>query len=150
MVGFMSDDGVFYIADSLSSEETLKKYKVGYIYDVQKYLDTLEYLKTVKAKLFVPSHAPACEDIAPLVKINIDAVNEIAEKIIEICTRPSTFEQILKQIFDCYSLTMTSEQYVLVGSALRSYLAWLSDTGRIKTQFEGNMMLYSKMPDCVD
>lgn len=31
---------------------------------------------------------------------------------------------------------MNFEQYVLVGSIVRSYLAWLKDTGRLNTIFE--------------
>lgn len=42
MVGFRTADGVVYLADCLSSRETLEKYRIGYIYDVAAYLATLE------------------------------------------------------------------------------------------------------------
>jgi len=48
----------------------------------------------------------------------------------------------LKQLFDDYGLAMTFEQYVLVGSTVRSYLAWLNDTGRLAVQFEDNMLMW--------
>ena len=35
------------------------------------------------------------------------------------------FEHILQKVFDRYQLVMTIEQYVLVGSTIRSYLSWL-------------------------
>lgn len=41
-----------------------------------------------------------------------------------------------------YELTMTYEQYVLVGSTVRSYLAWLKDTGRVEGRIENNMLLW--------
>ena len=57
MVGFRSEDGVVYLADCLSSKETLEKYQIGVIYDVGAYLDTLEQVKQLSATWFVPAHA---------------------------------------------------------------------------------------------
>lgn len=42
MAGFRTPDNVVYLADCLSSRETLEKYRIGYIYDVGAYLATLE------------------------------------------------------------------------------------------------------------
>ena len=39
---------------------------------------------------------------------------------------------------------MNFEQYVLVGSTLRSYLAWLCDTGRLVPVFEDGMLLWTR------
>ena len=142
MVGFRTPDDVVYLADCLSGRETLDKYQIGFIYDVGAYLDTLEKVKTMQAALFVPAHAEAVESIAQLAQYNIDKVNEIAEHILELCSSPLCFEQLLKKLFDDYGLTMTFEQYVLVGSTVRSYLAWLKDTGRITADFDGNMLLW--------
>ena len=142
MVGFRTPEDVVYLADCLSSRETLDKYQIGFIYDVGAYLDTLEKVKTMQAALFVPAHAEAVESIAQLAQYNIDKVNEIAEHILELCSSPLCFEQLLKKLFDDYGLTMTFEQYVLVGSTVRSYLAWLKDTGRITADFDGNMLLW--------
>lgn len=142
MVGFRTSDDVVYLADCLSSKATLDKYKIGFIYDVASYLETLEAVKTMKAKIFVPSHAEATEDISALVQYNIDTVYEIADKICNICSEPLCFEQILKRLFDDYSLKLNFEQYVLVGSTVRSYLSWLKEQGRLDVMFENNMLLW--------
>jgi len=57
MVGFRAPDGVVFLADCLSSRKTLEKYKIGVLYDVAAYLDTLERVKQLQAPLFVPAHA---------------------------------------------------------------------------------------------
>lgn len=142
MVGFRTPDDVVFLADCLSSRETLDKYQIGFIYDVGAYLSTLENVKTMQAKLFIPAHAEAAESVSELAQYNIDKVNEIAEHIVNLCDRPVCFEQLLKQLFDDYGLAMTFEQYVLVGSTVRSYLAWLKDTGRIAVNFSENMLLW--------
>ena len=144
MVGYRTGDGVVFLADCLSSRETLEKYQIGFIYDVAAYLDTLEKVKTMQAELFVPSHAAVTEDIAPLAQVNIDKVHEIAERILEICAEPLCFEAILQRLFRDYGLTMSFEQYVLVGSTVRSYLAWLRDGGRLTVVFEDGMLLWRR------
>ncbi len=116
MVGFRTPDDVVYLADCLSSRETLDKYQIGFIYDIAAYLKTLEMIKTLQARMFVPAHAAASEEIAGLAQYNIDKVMEISERILNICDQPLCFESILKKLFDGYALEMTFEQYVLVGS----------------------------------
>ncbi len=145
MAGFRTPDDTVYLADCLSSRETLDKYQIGFIYDVAAYLNTLEKVKTLKARLFVPAHAEAAEDITELAQYNIDKVNEIADKIVSLCKEPLGFEVILQRLFTEYGLVMNFEQYVLVGSTVRSYLAWLKDTGRLNVVFEKNLLLWEKI-----
>ena len=144
MKGFRTPDDVVYLADCLSSRETLDKYKIGFIYDVAAYLDTLERVKSMTAALFVPSHAEAAEDVSDLARYNIDKVNETAEKITDLCKEPLCFETILQRLFADYELKMNFEQYALVGCTVRSYLAWLKDTGRLNAEFDNNMLLWER------
>lgn len=145
MVGFRTPDDVVYLADCLSSRETLDKYQIGFIYDIAAYLKTLDMVKTMQARMFVPAHANAADEIASLAQYNIDKVMEIAEKIVDICTQPLCFESILQRLFSDYGLVMTYEQYVLIGSTVRSYLAWLKDIGRISGLYENNMLLWQRI-----
>ncbi|MCI8527026.1 MAG: MBL fold metallo-hydrolase [Oscillospiraceae bacterium] len=145
MVGFRTTDDVVYLADCLSSRETLDKYQIGFIYDVAAYLKTLEMVKSLRAKMFVPAHAAASEDVTELAQYNIDQVLEIADKITGICREPLCFETILQKLFSDYGLTMNFEQYVLVGSTVRSYLAWLKDSGKVNALFENNMLLWQRI-----
>jgi len=142
MVGYRTPDGAVFISDCLSSVETLDKYGVGYIFDVEEYLSTLEKVKRLEAKIFIPSHAPATDDITPLADYNIKKVNEILYNIAEICKTPKTTEEILSELFERYSLTMNFEQYALVGSALRSYLTYLSSKGKILPFFNSNKLYF--------
>ena len=145
MVGFRTADDTVFLADCLSSRETLEKYQIGFIYDVAAYLETLEKVKSMQAALFVPSHAEASENIAPLAQYNIDKVMEIAGRICSLCAQPLCFEAILQKLFEAYNLTMNAEQYVLVGSTVRSYLSWLKDTGKLDARFENGMLLWARL-----
>ena len=142
MVGFRTADDVVYLADCLSSCEILDKYGIGFICDVKSYLATLEKVGAMRAKMFVPAHAEPTDDIAPLAKYNIAKTLEVADRICELCREPVIFEELLKKLFDAYSLTLNFEQYVLVGSTVRSYLTWLRENARVQSEFAENRLLW--------
>lgn len=144
MVGLRTPDDVVFLADCLSSQATLDKYQISYVYNVAAYLDTLERVKEMHAALFVPAHADATEDIAPLAQYNIDKVNEIAGHILDFCAAPHTFEEVLQHLFTSYDLAMTFEQYALVGSTVRNYLSWLLDSERLSATFTDNRLLWQR------
>ncbi|NLW70243.1 MAG: MBL fold metallo-hydrolase [Eubacteriaceae bacterium] len=142
MVGFLLPDGTAFIADCLSSEQTLQKYKVTFIYDVAQYLKTLGAVQNIGASLYIPSHAPACEDISPLAACNRRNTEEISLKLLEICASPINFEAVLQRVFTDYGLKMNFEQYVLVGSTIKSFLSYLKEEGKLTVFFENNMLYW--------
>lgn len=144
MVGLRTPDDVVFLADCLSSQATLDKYQISYVYDVAAYLDTLERVKEMHATLFVPAHADATDNIAPLAQYNIDKVNEIAGHILDFCAAPHTFEEVLQHLFTSYDLAMTFEQYALVGNTVRNYLSWLLDSERLSATFTDNRLLWQR------
>ncbi len=147
MVGFKTAEGTVYAADSVSSEETLNKYGIGYMWHPGKALESLEMLKTVNGNVFVPSHAAVTDSMDALADINIAAIEQVKECIAGLCKTPISFEELLKALFDRYTLTMSAQQYVLIGSTVRSYLSWLYETGKVTFEFKDNRMLWQKKAD---
>ena len=144
MVGFSTGDGVVYLADCLSSKETLDKYGLVFIYDVASYLKTLDMVMNMEADLFVPAHAAATEHIAELASYNASKVYESADAILSICSEPQNTDSVIESIFSHYNLKMSAEQYVLVGSTVRSYLSWLKDKGELAIDISGSKLLWRK------
>ena len=77
-----------------------------------------------------------------LASYNREKVLEIADLLLDICKSAQTFEMVLKQVFEHYSLIMTFQQHVLVGSTIRSYLAWLKDQEKMEIVIEDNLLKY--------
>lgn len=136
MIGIRTPDNTLFIADCVSSPQILEKYGITFIYDVAQYLTTLDKLDQLQADIFVPSHATPTNNIHALTAINRSKVYEIQTKIVEICNTPQTIDAIIQSIFKIYDLTMTIEQYVLVGSTIRSYLSWMKDESIIEIIIE--------------
>jgi glyoxylase-like metal-dependent hydrolase (beta-lactamase superfamily II) len=145
MVGIRTPDNTVFLADCVSSKSTLEKYQLSYIYDVDSYLKTLDQVENLEANIFVPAHSEAVNDMKELADFNRKKVLQIADKLTSICEAPLNFEAILQKVFAEYHLTMDFEQYVLIGSTVRSYLSWLKDTEKIKAYFENNQLLWKSI-----
>ncbi len=143
--GYLMPDGTAFIADCVSSPETLAKYVFPFVYDVAAYLDTLDKLPALGAKYYVPAHAEPCEDITELAALNKRHMERVAEQVLRLCVEPRGFEEILKLAFDENGLALDFQQYVLVGSTIRSFLAWHLDNGRVSAEFADNRLLWRRI-----
>ena len=145
MIGIKTSDNVYFLADSLFSKETIEKYHLFFIYDIREFLSTLNYLTTLDGKLYIPSHSEAVSDISSLIELNRNKVQEIMNKIYNVCKKEITFEEILKFIFDEYNLTMNVNQYFLIGSTIKSYLSYLCDENKLNYEFRNNKMFWKQV-----
>ncbi len=142
MVAIKTDDDIWFMADCVSSEAILEKYHISVLYDVGAHIESLNRVGELKAKLFIPSHAEPTEDMSHLVGLNLAKICEIVDTLKKICQNPRAFEDILKETFDRYGLTMDINQHVLVGSTLRSYLAYMHNTDMLDYSFKDNKMYW--------
>lgn len=142
MIGIKTADDIYFLGDSLFSEETINKYHVFFIYNVREYINTLDYLETLKGKLFIPSHTPATTDISSLIKLNRDKIRDVCTTIISLCQNPLTFEDLLTKIFETYNLTMNLNQYYLIGCTVKAYLSYLYDEDKLLYEFKDNKMYW--------
>jgi len=142
MVGIKTPDNVYFLGDCVSSETVLKKYPISFIYDIAEYLKTLDFVETLSGELFIPAHTEAVKDIKPLTEANRQKVHEIIGSIKSLCSVPSSFEVILKGMFDKYEITMDWAQYVLVGSTIKSYLSYMVDNDVLDVEIKDNFLLW--------
>ncbi len=142
MIGIKTSDDVYFLGDALCSAEVLNKYTIFFLENVQAYLDTLTFLTTLQGKCFIPSHGEMTSNIASLIKLNQQKIEEIISTIINYCQNARTHEEILKYLFDYYELTMNINQYYLVGSTLKAYLTYLLEQEKIIYFLKDNKLYF--------
>lgn len=145
MIGVTTDDGVFFVADALAGEEILARSHITYIHDVGKYLATIERLSESCLSYFLPSHGELTEDIAALCRANREAFESVCRAIIEEASDgEASVDELVARLFARWGLRTSINQYALVISTLRSYLAYLVSEGRIGyTLADGRMTWHS-------
>lgn len=142
MIGIKTSDNIYFLGDSIFSEETINKYHIFFIYDVEKYLQTLGFLETLNGTFYIPSHVKPLTDLKELIKLNKNKINEICNAILNACQNPITTEEIIKKIFDTYNLEININQYALLGSTIKSYLTYLNNQNRIEYFFKDNLLYW--------
>lgn len=143
MIGVRTPDDVLFLADSLFSEGIIAKYPIFFLYDVALHLHTLDGLKTTRAAWYVPSHAAPATDIQDLIEVNQRRVMQTLSLIEQTCLEPAPFDTVLERVCDACGIVLDMNQYVLVGSAIRSMLSYLVDNKRIETRFSGTSLLWA-------
>jgi glyoxylase-like metal-dependent hydrolase (beta-lactamase superfamily II) len=144
MIGVRTPDDVVFLADSLFAESIVQKYHIFFLYDVQAHLHTLAALKTCKAAYYLPSHAALLNDPLPLIDRNIAAIQANLAQVLALCQEPQTFETLLTRLCQTYQITLDANQYVLVGSTLKSYLSYLLAQEKVETQFVEGRLLWQR------
>jgi glyoxylase-like metal-dependent hydrolase (beta-lactamase superfamily II) len=144
MVGFMTPDKVFFAADAAANPEILIKYSYYFVYDVAAHLASLDALSDIDADWIVPSHADPTREVGPLVAANKAKILEVGERILDLCAEASTPESLVARLANGYGLDLNHTQYALIGSTLRSYIAWLADKGLVVSRLEANRLIIEK------
>ena len=145
MTAYRTPDDVVFAGDAAAGKESLGKYGISYIYSVSDHLRSLGILGNLKARLFVLSHADPVEDISSLAMYNAEKTRETAGRILGLLSEPMGTESILRRTAEAFGITLDAVQYMLIGSTVRSYLAYLCDSGAVETVFQDGMMLWRRV-----
>lgn len=142
MISVRTCDGVWFLADSLLSAQTLDRYKISFLYDIEEHLRTLEKLTALEGSLFIPSHCEPLEDISELIVKNRAAVYEIIAVIKRECAGGLSADEVIERMFAIFGIKPYLMQYSLIGFTTRSYLAYLTAQGELKPHFEGTKLVW--------
>lgn len=142
MIGIRTADGVYFIADTLGSKDLIDKQHILLIYDVQGYLNSLNFIQGLEGNILVPSHSAVTTEIRELVEFNRRKIIEISHVICAYLKEEHTTEDVIAYIFGRYKLRITYNKYLLISSTIRSYLSFLSNQGKIKNYFKNNALYF--------
>ncbi len=143
MIGIRTPDNVLFLADCLFPENIISKYHVFFLYDLRAHFQTLDAVSAMQADWYIPSHAKPMQSVHRLIEINRKKITEILEAVEKYCQNPVSSCEMLEKLCAHYSVDLDANQYVLVGSTLRSYLAYLKDEGRVDCLYRQGRLLWN-------
>ncbi|AJG40196.1 beta-lactamase [Thermotoga sp. RQ7] len=139
-------DGVLFCADSVFSEESIKKHRIFVVYNVEEFLQTLNFLEKTNYNYYVPSHGKVVQDIEELVELNRKTVESVINTILDILKVPAKTEELMKSLFDRFEITLENlTQYVLYRSTVHAYLSFLLDRKEVEREFRENTLLWRRV-----
>ncbi|MEM3397489.1 MAG: MBL fold metallo-hydrolase [Nitrososphaerota archaeon] len=142
MYGVISDD-VFFIADAIFSENSIKKFGVIYHFNVKEAVKTLIKLEKMNFRYYVPSHFEPVSDIGSIIKVNLQSIQRVRDLIEEYTSSGISLEELFSNILRDFNLELSPSMYFLYSSALKSYISWLIDEKIIDSKFDdGRLFLY--------
>jgi len=145
MIGVLTPDSVFFIADSLFDPAVIKKYFFMVMLDITSAHRTFDLLENHNAQWFVPSHAEPVKDIKRLVDANRNAVRNLSEEVLAACTKPRSREEILVELASVHKIEMDASHFLLNQSSVASHLTWLSEKGLIEHFMDGHRLLWRQV-----
>ena len=84
------------------------------------------------------------ENIVPLVRKNRENLLNVGNEIVDICSEPSSREDILARIMQKYGLELSPTQYVLNLATISAHVAYLSDENRLEYAISEGRLLWKK------
>lgn len=142
MLGVKTDDGVFFVADAYVAKKDLEKNPFTYVYNVEKYIESMIRVQSSNAKSFVPSHDLPTDNVRDIIDLNLQTVRDNAQKIAAAVDAPKTLDQIAREVVGEYSINSIT-RHTLNLSVVRNYLTYLEKMGKV-TPFVQDGTLYYK------
>lgn len=134
-----------FLGDAISGRNVIKKYWIQYLLNERKTKESLQKISKIKADFYIPGHGNMVKEIEGLAELNILALLETENLILEELNSPRTTEEILKSVADRNDIQLKLSQYVLIKSTLRAYLSSLFDEGKISYTIENNILHWVKL-----
>lgn len=138
-VGYLTDSGILYAADSIFGDKLLKRVVIPYFLDFEAALRTLEWLRDhIKDfEKVVPSHGPVVEGrrAMELVEENIRALESIRERVISaLKARELTVEELTSRMLAEGGAEVTPSSVILGAVTIRSLLSRLYERGVVEAK----------------
>jgi glyoxylase-like metal-dependent hydrolase (beta-lactamase superfamily II) len=139
-------DDVAYVGDALISHGVMRGAKMPYACVLSEDLKSKEKLRGLVCSHYVLAHRGIYDNISELVEDNIEFYKLRAEKILALLVRPMTLQELAQETVANFHIGMGSVfKYNLIERMLRSYLEYLTETGRIALSVNDSVLRYTRL-----
>lgn len=151
MIGVKTPDDVWFLGDAYLSEAYMQKRSFGYLVDAGEYLATLDMLRGLDGKFFVPAHGAAEENIVEILDKNEANQNMLIEAVKDACSGDDNsavahegagLDEIISKMYKVTKMRTNEANHALLSSTVKCYLTYLQDKGEIASRFVDDVMVW--------
>ncbi len=139
-IGISTPDHVLFAGDVLMAEDQIDKYKVPVIVDVEEAFNNLSFIEKGDYRAYLFSHVPFLQDYQTLIDRNKSLLQEIGERILELCKDPIGRERITGRLSMEMELYQSFIQFGHVHITVGAYMTWLGDKKMVDYIMEDGIM----------
>lgn len=143
MLGVVTPDHVFYVADAIFGEHTLAKQKLLYYTNIQEAKASLAKIADRDMTAYVLTHGGKYESVVRLVEQHTQLIDQTSELILDaLKVRSLTLENITRIVMDEYKIKNDIEHFALSHLITRSYLKQLRDDSKLASEVRNGVLYY--------
>jgi glyoxylase-like metal-dependent hydrolase (beta-lactamase superfamily II) len=144
-VGYLVD-GVFFCADVVLPETVLAKYKIPYLFSVTDHLTALDVAAGMACDAAVPGHGPRVDSLGALCELNRSLVLDVAERVVEFASAPTTAEAVLTRLLDDLGADVAdAPAFYLLHPTVYAFLTYLERRRRVRHEVRDNQSLWTSV-----
>lgn len=137
-------DGAMFCGDALMSEQTWDKYRLIFLTDVHKAMDSCDFIAGCGLRV-VGVHTGLADDGAELARFNKERLIMLADELTQMLAEPAGREELLARFAVKYGLSVAGSQFFLLLSTVSAYLKYLQQQGAVAcAEDAGNIVYYAK------
>lgn len=149
-LGFITPDGVAYVADALMSDKVLDSVRIPYCMCCELDLQTKQMLRNTNYARYIIPHNGLYDDIKALVDRNIQKLQEKIEIVAELADRYLTMEELVAKSMAAMGVSGDTVYKIKVaGRNIQVFAEHLLDTGRLVQRADRGIIRYVRT-DCED
>jgi glyoxylase-like metal-dependent hydrolase (beta-lactamase superfamily II) len=145
-IGIVTSDKVCFAGDAYSSTNIVEKYSIQYIYDVGKYIKSLQSLLDSNYDYYIPAHGMIEKKSSAFntLEKNLETCLNVKDIILSIVGKKITISDLVKKVFEKYNIKINSVQYHVVLATIKAYLKYLEENEKVVFGYEDNEMFVYK------
>jgi glyoxylase-like metal-dependent hydrolase (beta-lactamase superfamily II) len=144
-VCYITPDNVACLGDALLSSDLVATAKLPFAFSAREDIKSKQALASLSCPRYILSHKGICEDILPLIRENIDCINDRADKVAALIDRPMSWDDITAACAEAFHIFIEEPvRYYEVSRMVLTYIQYLEDTGRLTMAFHDNRAFYVK------
>ena len=143
-VGYLID-GVLFSADVLLPETALSKYPIPYMFSLTDHQASIDSLRSIAFDVTIPGHGSAMTDVTERLRANQDAIDRVAEAILDITQVPSAQGDILATVAERVGAAIVdAPSYYLVQPTIGAFLSHLERIGELRHEIVDRRSIWNR------
>ena len=143
-VGYLID-GVLFSADVLLPETALAKYPIPYMFSLTDHQASIDSLRSIAFDVAIPGHGSAMTDVTERLRANQDAIDRVAEAILDVTQIPSVQGDILGTVAERVGAAIVdAPSYYLVQPTIGAFLSHLERIGELRHEIVDRRSIWNR------